>query len=64
MTPSPLLVTKPEASLAEAARLLHDFQVSALPVLSEGTVLGIITTSDFLRSYFQGVEALITGDQG
>lgn len=57
MTPSPLMVVQAEASVTDAARLLHENRISALPVLHEEEVVGILTTSDLLRSFFVGVEA-------
>jgi CBS domain-containing protein len=49
MTPSPLVTIGSEASLAEAARLLHEHKVNALPVVDSGLV-GLITSEDILRS--------------
>lgn len=57
MTPSPLLAIGPDDSLADAARLLDEHQISALPVLEEGNVVGVLTTSDLLRTFWQGQEA-------
>lgn len=57
MTPSPLVAVEPGDPLAEAARLMHEHQVSALPVLDEGRVWGIITTADILRVFWQTQEA-------
>lgn len=59
MTPSPLLAARPDTPLGDAARLMEENQVSALPVIDDGEVVGIITTSDFLRAFWQGVEAPI-----
>jgi CBS domain-containing protein len=41
---------RPDASLAEAARLLIDHRISGLPVVSrEGELVGVVTEHDFLR---------------
>lgn len=50
MTPNPRCIT-PEASMAEAARLLMIHKIGALPVVKESELLGIITTSDILRTF-------------
>jgi len=57
MTPAPLHTTHPDASLAAAARLLEEHQISALPVIEDGALRGILTTSDLLRTISQGEEA-------
>lgn len=57
MTPSPLVVIEPEAPLGEAARLMHEHQVSALPVVEDGQVWGIVTTADILRVFWQTQES-------
>lgn len=48
MPPSPLFV-RPDASLAQAARLLLDNKLTALPVLEDEKLVGIITESDIFR---------------
>ncbi len=50
MTPNPHCIT-PEASMAEAARLLLVHKIGALPVVKESELVGIITTSDILRTF-------------
>ncbi len=46
MTPNPWTI-RPEATLAEAARMMLEHRVSGLPVVTEdGRVVGIITESD------------------
>jgi acetoin utilization protein AcuB len=47
-----LVVTvKPETSLEEAARLLVNHKIGALPVMQRGRVIGIITSTDILIAY-------------
>lgn len=48
MTPTPLSTIGPEDTLAEAARLMLGKRISALPVISEEEVVGMITTDDLL----------------
>jgi CBS domain-containing protein len=41
---------RPDASLAEAARILTEHRISGLPVVAaDGTLVGIVTEQDFLR---------------
>jgi acetoin utilization protein AcuB len=56
MRPQPLAVT-PEASLVEAARLLHDRKIGGLPVVEGETVVGIITEADLLEAFIEICEA-------
>ena len=44
-----VLTVEPDSSLAEAARLLHDERIGALPVVSGGHLVGILTRSDLLE---------------
>lgn len=50
MTRQPLHTTAPGASLGQAARLMSERRVSALPVLDRGKVVGILTTDDLLTA--------------
>jgi CBS domain-containing membrane protein len=44
-----LVTVRPDATLAEAARLLHDRKLGCLPVTKEdGTLVGMLTQSDFV----------------
>ncbi|MCB8944712.1 MAG: CBS domain-containing protein [Ardenticatenaceae bacterium] len=47
MTPNPLTTT-PETPIHQAARMLSTYKFGALPVLDNGTLVGIITVSDLL----------------
>lgn len=46
----------PDASVGEAARLMHTHRITSLPVLEDDKIVGIITVSDVLR-----MVAAITG---
>jgi len=50
MRPDPLTVT-PETDAAEAARILLDNKISALPVVEGKELVGIVTTKDLLQHY-------------
>lgn len=49
MTEVPLATIGPDASLREAAEMLLDRWISALPVLSRGDVVGVVSATDLLR---------------
>ena len=48
MTGDPVTVS-PNATIAEAARLMLDYKVGGLPVMEDGELDGIITETDFCR---------------
>ncbi len=58
----PVITITPEASLGEAARLMHRHQVKRLPVVGpEGDVLGIVSRADLLK-VFMREDAEITAE--
>ena len=48
MTTDPLTIS-PDATVQDAAELMLEYQVSGLPVIEDGRVVGIITESDIFR---------------
>lgn len=53
-----LSTVRPDATLLEAARLLHDRKLGCLPVTEEdGTLVGILTQSDFVGLAARFLEA-------
>ena len=52
MTTAPIVV-EPATSAAEAARLMIDHAISALPVMRGETLVGIVTTSDILMAFIR-----------
>lgn len=46
-----VITVRPTAELREAARLLHENKIGALPVLDGERVVGIITETDVLRAF-------------
>lgn len=50
LSPAPLVTVSVEASLEEAARVLLDHGVEALPVVGAGRVVGVLTALDMLAS--------------
>ena len=47
---SSVIVIEPDRAIAEAARIIIDHKIGALPVVDRGQLVGIITESDFLRA--------------
>jgi acetoin utilization protein AcuB len=52
MTETPLSVS-PQMPVEEAVQLMLKHQISGLPVVENGQVVGIITTSDVLRAFLE-----------
>lgn len=50
-----VLVVDPERPAAEAARIMMDHKIGALPVVEGGRLVGIVTESDFVRAVAGGV---------
>jgi CBS domain-containing protein len=48
MTEEPVTVA-PDTPIKDAAHLLADKKIGCLPVVSEGTLVGLVTTTDILR---------------
>jgi acetoin utilization protein AcuB len=44
-----LVTIRPERSLFEAAQILYDRRIGCLPVVADGELKGIITTTDMLK---------------
>lgn len=49
-----LITVGPHQDSKEAARLMLDHKIGALPVVDEGRLVGIITETDLLRAYLKG----------
>ena len=45
-----LITIDPEASLKDAARVMSSNKIRRLPVLQQGTLVGIVVASDFVRN--------------
>lgn len=45
-----VVAVRPDTDLREAARLMHEQKIGALPVVDGGRVVGILTESDVLRA--------------
>ncbi len=60
MTEHPLTVS-PFSTVEEAVRLMLNHQISGLPVVEDGQLVGIVTTSDVLRVFLTVVGASTEG---
>ena len=47
---SAVLVVESDRPIADAARIMIDHKIGALPVVDDGQLVGIITESDFVRA--------------
>jgi acetoin utilization protein AcuB len=45
-----VIVVEPDRPLADAARIMMDHKIGALPVVESGRPIGIVTESDFVRA--------------
>lgn len=48
-----VVAARPEMPLREAARLMHERKVGALPVVARGRIVGILSETDVLRTFSQ-----------
>ena len=55
MTPNPITVT-PETPAYRAAEMLSMYKFGALPVVEGGTLVGIISTTDFLKYFSSSLD--------
>jgi CBS domain-containing protein len=49
----PVLTVTPETPVREAARLLRERKIGALPVVEDGRLVGVISTSDILEAFVE-----------
>jgi CBS domain-containing protein len=50
-----VLTVQPDTPLRDAARLMHERKVGALPVVSAGRVIGILSEIDVLKTFAQAL---------
>ena len=53
---SPVVTARPETTLRQAANLLRGRAIGCLPVLENGRLVGIVTTTDLLELVGKGAE--------
>lgn len=51
-----LRTIEPNAHLAEAARVMRKYKVGCVPVVENGNLLGLVTTTDVLTAYINEVD--------
>ena len=56
MTPDPITIT-PRVTAEDAARLMLEHKIGGLVVVDNGKLVGIVSTSDFLRALLNVVQA-------
>lgn len=56
MTAAPMTV-RPSSSVQDAARLLLEHKVGGMPVVEDGKLVGIVTTSDLLKALLDVIQA-------
>ncbi|HZV49297.1 MAG TPA: CBS domain-containing protein [Candidatus Dormibacteraeota bacterium] len=56
---TPVITTHPEATLTEAARLMHQHGVKRLPVVdAHGRLVGIVSRADLLKAFLRSDESI------
>jgi acetoin utilization protein AcuB len=45
-----VITVGPDVDVRDAARIMHDRKLGALPVADEGRVIGVITATDIIRA--------------
>ncbi|MGO9605481.1 MAG: CBS domain-containing protein [Candidatus Binataceae bacterium] len=58
MTPDPVVVT-PSNSVQEAAQLMLDHKIGGLPVVDNGKLVGVLTTTDLMKALLNVVQAIV-----
>ena len=53
---SPVISTRPESTVGEVSSLLYERHISAVPVLQDGRLVGIVSEADLLRRYEIGTD--------
>ena len=62
---APALCAPPETSVAKAAKLMLKCRVNRLPVVADGTLVGIVTRADLVRAFHRSddeIERELRGD--
>ena len=50
-----LITVTPHNTVEDAARLMLKHKIGGLPIVADGKLVGIVTTSDLLRAFLQVV---------
>ena len=57
MTPD-LITVEPTATIEEAARFMAQYKIGAVPVVTDGKLVGILTETDILRVFIEMLETI------
>jgi len=52
------ITAPPDASLAEVVRLMVDNKIGAVPVVSDGRIVGIVSELDIMRTFLRMLEVI------
>jgi acetoin utilization protein AcuB len=50
---APVVTTMPYVDLADAAKVMHERKIGALPVVEQGRVVGILSELDVLKAFYE-----------
>lgn len=56
---APAVTIEPNATVADAARLMSERRVNRLPVVEEGRLVGIVTRADLVRAFVRSDEEIV-----
>ncbi|MBI3456940.1 MAG: CBS domain-containing protein [Candidatus Rokubacteria bacterium] len=48
-----VITVGPESEIRQAARIMHERKIGALPVVEHGRVVGILTETDVVKAFVQ-----------
>ena len=54
---TPLITVTPQNTVEDAALLMLKHKIGGLPIVAEGKLVGIVTTSDLLKAFLNVVKA-------
>jgi CBS domain-containing protein len=54
---APVITLTPYATVEDAARMMLKHKIGGLPIVDDGKVVGIVTTSDLLKAFLVVVQA-------
>jgi acetoin utilization protein AcuB len=58
MTSDPLTIG-PDSSAEDAARMMLEHKISGFPVLENGKLVGVVTTSDLLKAFLRLIQGVL-----